>query len=57
MSQELSWFNDYNVELDIGNQARIQDYINKLSNKIEEKNVETKINQIEKDYQDKRKQQ
>ena len=53
MTQELSWFNDYKIELDIGNQARIVDYINKLSNKIEEKNVESKINQIEKDYQDK----
>ena len=53
MTQELSWFNDYKMELDIGNQARIVDYINKLSNKIEEKNVESKINQIEKDYQDK----
>lgn len=53
MSEELSWFNDYKIELDIGNQARIVDYINKLSNKIEEKNVESKINQIEKDYQDK----
>ena len=53
MSQELCWFNEYKIELDIGNQARIVDYINKLSNKIEEKNVESKINQIEKDYQNK----
>ena len=53
MTQELSWFNDYKLEFDIGNQARIVDYINKLSNKTEEKNVESKINQIEKEYQDK----
>jgi hypothetical protein len=53
MGEELTWFNDYKMELDIGNQARIVEYINKLSNKIEEKNVESKINQIEKDYQDK----
>ncbi len=53
MAEELSWFNNYKVDLDIGNQARIIEYINKLSNKIEEKNVESKINQIEKDYQDK----
>jgi hypothetical protein len=53
MFEELSWFTDYKMDLDIGNQGRIVDYINKLSNKIEEKNVESKINQIEKDYQDK----
>jgi len=53
MSQELFWFNEYKLDFDFGNQSRIVDYINKLSNKIEEKNVESKINQIEKDYQDK----
>ena len=53
MSHELSWFNNNSLSLDIGNQSRITEYINKLSNKTEEKNVENKINQIEKDYQDK----
>lgn len=53
MSQELSWSENYGIEFDIGNQARIQEYISKLSNKLEDKNVENKINQIEKEYHDK----
>ena len=52
MSYELTWFNN-SLPLDIGNQPRITEYIKRLSNKIEEKNVENKINQIEQDYQDK----
>jgi hypothetical protein len=49
---ELTWFND-NIEIDMSNYPRINEYINKLSNKQEEKNIETKINQIEKNYLDK----
>ena len=49
---ELTWFND-NIEIDMSNYQRINEYINKLSNKQEEKNIETKINQIEKNYLDK----
>ena len=51
MIKELCWFNNYLGELDISNHVQLTDYINKLSNKNDEKNVETKINQIEKDYQ------
>ena len=52
MSYELTWFNN-SLNLDIGNHARIAEYIKKLSNKTEERNVENKINQIEQDYKDK----
>ena len=47
MSYELTWFNN-SLPLDIGNQPRITEYIKRLSNKIEEKNVEnkTKLNKI-----------
>ncbi len=59
MNQELCWHNNYgfkfdsNYKLDSVTQNKLTEYINKLSNKIDEKNVENKINQIEKDYQDK----
>ncbi len=53
MTPELNWHTTYSHTIDIGPNTRLIDYINKLSNKSEEKNVETKINQIEKDYQDK----
>jgi hypothetical protein len=49
----LTWFNDNNIEIDMSNYSRINEYINKLSNKQDEKNIETKINQIEKNYLDK----
>jgi hypothetical protein len=52
MSYELTWFNNSLIP-DISNHPRITEYIKKLSNKIEEKNVENKINQIEQDYKDK----
>jgi hypothetical protein len=53
MNQELCWYNDYNLKLEISNQTRLKEYLNKLSNKNEDKTIEIKINQIEKDYQDK----
>ncbi len=59
MNQELCWNTNYgfkfdnNYKLESVASNRINDFINKLSNKIDEKNVENKINQIEKDYQDK----
>ena len=43
------WFTKYSIN----NNTIYQNYINKLSNKSEEKNVETKIDQIEKEYNDK----
>ena len=52
MTCELCWYNDYYLKTDI-NQPRIKEYINKLSNKNEDKTLEIKINQIEKDYQNK----
>jgi hypothetical protein len=52
MNQELCWYNDYSVNNDFTSQ-RIKEYINKLSNKNEDKTIEVKINQIEKDYHDK----
>jgi hypothetical protein len=53
MTQELSWFKNYRVEINSINTNRVNDFINKLSNKTDEKNVESKINQIEKEYHDK----
>jgi hypothetical protein len=53
MSLELCWFQNYGINIDVINTTRTNDFINKLSNKIDEKNVENKINQIEKEYQDK----
>lgn len=49
----MNWFSTYSLKVDLSNQNKIKEYINKLSNKQDEKNVENKINQIEKDYQDK----
>ena len=53
MNQELCWYNDFNLNLEVTNQTRLKDYINKLSNKNDDNIIETKINQIEKDYQNK----
>jgi hypothetical protein len=47
---ELKWFTNYSLKLEVDN---ISDYINKLSDKFNEKNVENKINLIEKNYQNK----
>jgi len=49
MLNELIWFNNYMENIAIENK-NVNEYLNKLSNKTEEKNVENKINQIEKDY-------
>jgi hypothetical protein len=53
--ENISWFNNFglDIKIDAISVNRLNDYINKLSNKTDEKNVEIKINQIEKDYQDK----
>jgi hypothetical protein len=53
MNQELNWHNNFGLKIDMGNQSRMTEFINKLNIKLDEKNVETKINQIEKDYNDK----
>ena len=53
MSEGLHWFNNYIIPLEISKLNRANEYINKLNNKLDDKNVETKINQIEKNYQDK----
>lgn len=50
MNQELCWYNDYWINSDLSNYVKINDYINKLSNKTDDKNMESKINQIEKEY-------
>jgi hypothetical protein len=44
---ELNWFNDYRMNLEVDN---ISNYVINLSEKINEKNVENKINLIEKEY-------
>jgi len=52
----LNWSNNYLVKIDeshFNNKNRINEFISKLNIKLDEKNVETKINQIEKDYVDK----
>lgn len=53
MEQTLDWFKNYSVDINHININRVNDFINKLSNKTCEKNIEYKINQIEKEYQDK----
>jgi hypothetical protein len=49
MNTELYWYENYSLNLEI-NQTKVNDFISKLVNKSDDKNVETKINQIEKDY-------
>jgi hypothetical protein len=49
---ELKWYSNYCQPLEVINE-NINDYINKLSNKITEKNVVNKISQIENDYNEK----
>lgn len=53
MIQELCWYNNYNLKNDIMLQPKMKEFINKLSNKNDNKTIEIKINQIEKDYQNK----
>jgi hypothetical protein len=57
MNQDLCWNNDYGFKFDDNlenyKSNKINDFINKLLNKTDEKNVETKIDQIEKEYQSK----
>ena len=49
----MLWYNNFNLNIVLPNSEKLSNFINKLNNKSEEKNVETKINQIEKDYIDK----
>lgn len=55
MTTEICWFKNYSLPIEIINQSdsKVNEYINKLKNKSDEKNVESKIIQIEKEYQDK----
>ncbi len=54
MNQDLYWNNNYGFKFDEKLiTGKVNDYISKLLNKSDEKNVETKIDQIEKDYQNK----
>ena len=53
MNQNLCWYSNYCLNNDINLQPRLKEYIIKLSNKSEDKTIEIKINQIEKDYQNK----
>jgi hypothetical protein len=57
MNQELCWYSNYGFKFDDNlenfKSNKINDFISKLSNKVDEKNVESKIDQIENDYQDK----
>lgn len=50
--EELNWYKTYSLHLDC-TQPNLKEFINKLSNKIDDKNVENKINQIENDYKNK----
>jgi hypothetical protein len=51
MTENLCWYNDYNLESNIKIDQRMKDYINKLNNKVEDKTIEIKIDEIEKSYQ------
>ena len=57
MNQELCWYTNYGFKFDDNlenyKSHKINDYISKLSNKADEKNVESKIDQIEKEYMNK----
>ena len=53
MTENLCWYNEYNLESNIQIDQKIKDYINKLSNKTEDKTIEIKIDEIEKNYQSK----
>ena len=50
--EELNWYKTYGLHLDC-TQPNIKEFVNKLANKIDDKNVENKINQIENDYKNK----
>jgi hypothetical protein len=52
MNQELYWYETYSLNLDI-NSNIYEDALTRLNNKVEEKNVESKINKIEEDYKEK----
>jgi REP element-mobilizing transposase RayT len=46
----LFWYQKYKVDHEVLKNNYINDYIKRLINKTEDKNMETKISQIEKDY-------
>ena len=48
----MEWFTNYFLSNELSH-PKLNDYINKLSNKSQEKNIEYKVNQIEKDYENK----
>jgi hypothetical protein len=45
-----TWISKYYTEQDISHQSKVEQWINKLTNKQEDKNIETKVLQIEKEY-------
>lgn len=49
----MKWFMDYFLESQLVDNEKFNNYINKLSNKCDEKVIESKINQIEQNYNDK----
>jgi hypothetical protein len=55
MEQTLNWYSLYHIKQlgESKNESKINEYIQKLSNKSNDKNVDYKINQIEKEYYDK----
>lgn len=51
MNKDLNWYTNYGIKFDEKIITdKLNDFINKLSNKLDEKNVEIKIDQIEKEY-------
>ena len=50
--EELNWYKTYSLPLECM-QPNLKEFVNKLSNKVDDKNVENKINQIETDYKNK----
>jgi len=52
MDEELCWYKKYSL-INNNTNPKLSGYINKLSNKVIEKTIEVKINQIETDYQTK----
>lgn len=49
----MDWYDKYYIESTLSNVSRLNDYVNKLSNKTEEKNIENKVGEIEESYNNK----
>uniref|UniRef100_A0A6C0EES4 Uncharacterized protein n=1 Tax=viral metagenome TaxID=1070528 RepID=A0A6C0EES4_9ZZZZ len=47
---KLNWYNEFNNNLNLSKYNNIDDYINKLKNQNNNKNIENKISLIEQDY-------